>query len=518
MKKSKFKKIVILILTLALFILIINTTGPNEVYADAIYADGYSIWDIDTDRKATDKDGETDAAWTLCMNSNAYSPGSSTKGTDNYTKIDYADASVYAANSDSAKSGNFQKIKRILYYKLLHPEIYYGVLQNEFYYQDGNTNYDTVYTDAESNAQKALLRQAASDSSLDEEINEKMIVTIYHHNEGTFSRDYQNTITARLVESPPEEPSEVQVNIKALKTLDGNVPGEGNIFNFVLIDASNNEVIQTKQNDAEGNITFEPLTYTSVGTYTYIVKELAEELSGIIYDDEEYNVTVTVTEEDLEDPDNAKFYGVLDGQNYYISTSGDNEEETPLDDEITFENKTEKFGSFTVTKNVTGNMGEKNRTFEIEVGFNVNGCTSGGEYKEIEYVLNGETKKIKLDDFVDGIAKVAIELSDDESVRFENIKSDTLISVSENDYTYIGYDAPIVEYSCQASDDGVMIKTDTESNYEIYGNISATVTNNKDVVIDTGLDDGINEFAYAAVVIVGSLLACLFIRRKSGDN
>ena len=64
-------------------------------------------------------------------------------------------------------------------------------------------------------------------------------------------------------------------------------------FTFVLLDGDGN-VLQTVTNNGS-QITFEPITYTEPGTYTYIVRELAGNEEGITYDTREYNITVKVT-------------------------------------------------------------------------------------------------------------------------------------------------------------------------------------------------------------------------------
>ena len=66
-------------------------------------------------------------------------------------------------------------------------------------------------------------------------------------------------------------------------------------FSFELRDADGN-VLQTKQNAANGAISFDPITYDVAGEYTYTIAEVAGSDSTITYDQTVYNVTVSVTD------------------------------------------------------------------------------------------------------------------------------------------------------------------------------------------------------------------------------
>ncbi|MGI6117638.1 MAG: Cna B-type domain-containing protein, partial [Bilifractor sp.] len=97
---------------------------------------------------------------------------------------------------------------------------------------------------------------------------------------------WQNLITSEVSES-------IQVNLNATKTLDGAAPGN-NTFSFVLKDADGN-ILQTKNNDADGNVEFDAISFKEAGTYTYTVSETPGTDSGINYDTTEYTVTVNVS-------------------------------------------------------------------------------------------------------------------------------------------------------------------------------------------------------------------------------
>lgn len=89
------------------------------------------------------------------------------------------------------------------------------------------------------------------------------------------------------------------LTLSATKTLDGAAPGT-QAFSFQLLDSSG-KVLQTKQNDENGNINFDQISYSKddIGkTYKYTVKEISGTDDSINYDTTVYNVTVTPTDTD----------------------------------------------------------------------------------------------------------------------------------------------------------------------------------------------------------------------------
>ena len=84
--------------------------------------------------------------------------------------------------------------------------------------------------------------------------------------------------------------------IEASKVLN-NADIKDYTFKFQLMDDQGN-VIQTKTNDVNGKVVFDEIEYTtSMGTYkNYTIKEVKETLNGIIYDEHEELVTVTIAD------------------------------------------------------------------------------------------------------------------------------------------------------------------------------------------------------------------------------
>ncbi len=99
--------------------------------------------------------------------------------------------------------------------------------------------------------------------------------------------------TFHNVYNTPPKDSSVTDQIPVIKELAGHDLKAGS-FTFELLDSKDN-VIATAKNDAEGNVTFPPITFTKEGDFTYKVREQAGSSSVISYDKSGYSVTAHVT-------------------------------------------------------------------------------------------------------------------------------------------------------------------------------------------------------------------------------
>ena len=107
---------------------------------------------------------------------------------------------------------------------------------------------------------------------------------------------FTNTYTPPTPPTPPT-PSEKQITTS--KILEG-CDLQGGEFSFNLLD-ENGTVLQTKQNAADGTVTFDAIAYTEamIGTHKYTIKEvLPADQANIQYDEGQVDVTVTVTKDE----------------------------------------------------------------------------------------------------------------------------------------------------------------------------------------------------------------------------
>ena len=110
------------------------------------------------------------------------------------------------------------------------------------------------------------------------------------------------------------------VVLNAEKVLTGRAL-EANEFAFELVDEAG-DVVQTKSNDATGQIYFDELTYDEIGEYRYTIREKAGADSAVTYDTKEIGVIVKVTDEDGQLVATATYDGNAIFENDYTPQAG----------------------------------------------------------------------------------------------------------------------------------------------------------------------------------------------------
>jgi pilin isopeptide linkage protein len=110
------------------------------------------------------------------------------------------------------------------------------------------------------------------------------------------SHTTQTTAQVNVSNTKSSHQASGEVTLEGTKKLTGRTLKDKE-FNFVVKDESGNTV-SNGTNDADGKITFAPITYTQdeVGSHTYTVSEAIGKDSSITYDSATYKVTVAVTD------------------------------------------------------------------------------------------------------------------------------------------------------------------------------------------------------------------------------
>ena len=219
--------------------------------------------------------------------------------------------------------------------------------------------------------------------------------------------------------------------------------------------------------------------YTSVGVYTYTFTETDGGTAGVTYRNEDIKLVVTVVEQ------NGKVrVAAVHTENANGAKSG------------SFTN-TYSAGSLSVTKNVTGNMGDQQKEFTVKVTFT---APTGDTVREaITYVEGTETKTIAAGAGWTGSKEVDITLKHGETVPVTNIPYGVTYTVVENNYTSDGYDAA----SYSSTDANTTIDSASET---------VTITNNKGGNVDTGI--GLDSLPYIMILVLAAAGLIVFFSKK----
>ncbi|MBP3894550.1 MAG: isopeptide-forming domain-containing fimbrial protein [Atopobiaceae bacterium] len=118
----------------------------------------------------------------------------------------------------------------------------------------------------------------------------------------SFSISEDGQVVNLTGEPVQDDPLSAAAQIVGLKNLDGGIRGrvlkEGE-FTFVLYDAAG-KMLQSKRNDTDGKITFDPITFGPVDAgkvFDYTIKEERGSDQDIVYDGHEEKVSISVTQD-----------------------------------------------------------------------------------------------------------------------------------------------------------------------------------------------------------------------------
>lgn len=242
----------------------------------------------------------------------------------------------------------------------------------------------------------------------------------------------------------------------------------------------------TKEKDIEVTLP----EYKSVGIYTYTITETASDTAGVTYYEDPITLVVMVT--------NGADGSLVRTAAVY---TGEGEEKTKSS-KIT---NTYSAGSLSIKKEVTGNLGDTSKYFRVTVTLT---GVEGKTYAD-SYAVTGGTKiENGNDDCASSSITIGKEkdfyLKNGETIKIENLPYGVTYTVVEDSYDSEGYTA-----TYDFGDKNLKIDSARDT---------VTITNNKGVVVDTGITmDSLPFILILGVALVG-VTGMLIKRRLSADR
>ena len=241
----------------------------------------------------------------------------------------------------------------------------------------------------------------------------------------------------------------------------------------------------------EGSFTISLPIYTSVGIYYYTVTQTEGNTAGVKYDTRKMIVKVTVIQQEENKVRVA----------FATASLADKDGNPGTDVKIATFVNTYSAGSLSVKKLVTGNLGDRDKEFNVKVTF------TAPTDKEVESVISytdGTAQTIETSKWTEkngsNQAVVTITLKHNETVTFTNIPYDVTYTVTEADYTSEGYDEEDIVYSDDANK-----KIDSATD-------TVTITNNKGTNVDTGVV--LDSLPYVLLIAVAMVGVVAFTAKK----
>ena len=304
------------------------------------------------------------------------------------------------------------------------------------------------------------------------------------------------TLTVAVAAEDPADMTQVTIDVTYTATNTGTTsPAETFSFSVVKTSVSHAAAGVTTEdmpNIAVGGVAFvegeaaqggtmvKPMTITlppvddfpSVGIYTYTIQPQEGTTAGVAYYTEDIRLVITVIE-------------AADGQRRIaaIHTESGEPGDTEKSNDIEY---TYSAGSLSVTKSVTGNLGDRAKEFNVWVTFTA--PEAGVVNSTISYIVDGETKTIAPAEWEENTASVQIALHHEETVTFTNIPYGVTYHVAED-----SYEAEDYKTSYNKQDGTIGAASD-----------AVTITNTKGTTVDTGIAlDSLPYVLLIAVAVVG---------------
>lgn len=247
------------------------------------------------------------------------------------------------------------------------------------------------------------------------------------------------------------------------------------------------------------------VSFPSVGIYTYNVHQKEGTTAGVTYSDVTAKLKVTVARDETITEESANKYYVAFVSLSLVDSDGDGD----TDEKTAKFQNTYSAGSLSVTKNVTGNLGDKTKYFGITITLN---RIDGKDNYAASYVVKGgsqlEDGETPCDESSIAIGKAKkFFLKDGETLTIENIPYGVTYTVVEDDYTTEengGYKAPVYSFV-----DGTVGKTTKEIDSPLE---TVTITNTKESHVDTGIV--LDSLPYVLLIAVAVVGVVIFTARK----
>ncbi len=233
------------------------------------------------------------------------------------------------------------------------------------------------------------------------------------------------------------------------------------------------------------------------GLYHFTIKEVAGDTQGVTYSgtSTELKISVLVI---FDETDPTKLVVPKDG--YGVTAVGENKEKV---DEIANQYEV---ANLTITKAVSGNLGNKNRSFPVDVTFTAtdnvrSDITITGEFEnKVETIAAPWT----------GEKKVTVYVKDKSEIVFQNIPLNVTYTVVENKEATQHLDAASDEPN---NLDAYKVSGETEGAVTLTEDAKVELKNEKNIEIDTGVSMAtVPYIMILALVLIGA--AMMIIRKR----
>ena len=284
---------------------------------------------------------------------------------------------------------------------------------------------------------------------------------------------------------------------------------------------SSSDTISAEYNRV-GALSFNVNEFEAPGIYSYKLTENNTGYEGVGYSDEEYVIYVFV-ETDGENKYVSAVTATKDGSTDVIDPTAGAE----TDGKAASIEFTNNYGNedrpddyiydLIVTKEVTGNQGNKNESFSINVTITDEDNTDE-VYQAIVYTDETEETMIGTPVQLKSGERHEFPLKHGQTVHIYGLSENDIYAVDEADYSTDGYTTTytVSEGNTNATIlDSADVKQESVSGVATGDGVKVTVENNKNVTTPTGI--AMTFAPYAVMVVFAGVFAVMFLRKKRED-
>lgn len=140
---------------------------------------------------------------------------------------------------------------------------------------------------------KYTISESGSKAGVKNDGPKSFTVTVTDYGQGQLTATVSGDLA--FVNTYSAEPASYSVtpDVSIKKELSGRALNEGE-FTFQLVEGD--DVIAEAKNAADGTVSFPAISYTQPGTHNYTVREAKGDAAGVTYDENEYGISVEVTD------------------------------------------------------------------------------------------------------------------------------------------------------------------------------------------------------------------------------
>lgn len=245
--------------------------------------------------------------------------------------------------------------------------------------------------------------------------------------------------------------------------------------------------VTVNEGDTSATINVTLPAFTAVGVYTYKIQETDTNVAGVTYRADAITLVLTVIEQDGKK--------VVAAVHCEVPVDPVTEEEGSGSTKTDVFENTYEAAALTISKSVTGNLGDKQKDWNFTVTFTApSGDTVKGTIgcsDTTKAIAPGEGWTTKTATFV---------LKDSESITFNNIPVGTTYTIVET----------------ESGEDGYTTTGEVTTAKELSEDTTETIVNNKEVTVDTGIS--LDSLPYILIVaVVLSAAVVMFINKRRSE-